>query len=482
MLFMGFAMTGIFLFASCDDVYDDDASYVSDVQNQTLMSPAAENIKITASPDGTKTVISWPVVHGAKGYECFVYDVTNADEPVVVGDMDGKLVDGCEITVPRAEETNYMLSIRAIGNEQLNNKDAEAATEVSFTSFVPAFGTIPSGTDLYEYFRNNPLPEDNMEEMPFDLEAGGEYTVSGVLDFGGSIVTLRCTNKFNKAKVVYGESGAIRTSAPMTLKNLKFDCSASAKGAAIGLSENPVESLKGATGSGDYYNIQGTLLVTNCEFDGVNAQFIYDNNKKYCVETIIIDNTVVRLTSTAESGISGNAVIYFKAGFANTLNVKNSTFYQTGASDAKYFAQYNNSGRSTRAGYKNNYVIHSNSTFYNVATSGQWCNYGGFSGQSCSVFDMKNCIFVDCSKEIARRFLAGRYSANMTMSFANNTYLQDAATDTYDSEENYDMSGTAIKSNPGFADPANGNFTLNPASEQAAKNTGDPRWLPTVEE
>ncbi len=144
--------------------------------------------------------------------------------------------------------------------------------------------------------------------------------------------------------------------------------------------------------------------------------------------------------------------------------------------------QYSNSGRSTRAGYQKNYVIYSNSTFYNVAKTGQWSNYSGFSGQACSVFEMTNSIFVECAKEIARRFIGGNFSKSPTYVFANNTYLQDVATDAYDNEENYDQSATAIKSNPGFADPANGDFTVNPSSEQAAKRTGDPRWLPAVVE
>ena len=41
----------------------------------------------------------------------------------------------------------------------------------------------------------------------------------------------------------------------------------------------------------------------------------------------------------------------------------------------------------------------------------------------------------------------------------------------------YDESATAIESDPMFADPANGDFTVG-GSEQQSKRTGDPRWLP----
>jgi len=379
-LLMTSAFAALF-FASCTNDPFDGEAYSSDVRNETLMSPKTEDITFTVSPDGTQTKIAWPVVQGASGYLCSVYDVTNPDAPAVVDDVKDKLIDGCSIVVPRAEESNYIFSIKALGNTALNNKDAETATEVAFSSFVPAFATIESGTDLYEYFQEHPLPADNTDELPIDLEGGGNYTVSGILDFGGNRVTLRCTNKYSRPVITYGENGTIRTSAPLTMKNLKVDCSASVE-AAIGLSKEPVESIKGATGSGDYYNIMGTLYITNCEFEGVNAQFIYDNNVKYCVETILIDNTVVKLTSTQASGISGNAVIFFKSGFANTLNIKNSTFYQAGTeANAKYFVQYNNSGRCDRGGYPRNYVQYANCTFYNIAKTGQWSNYSGFSGK-----------------------------------------------------------------------------------------------------
>ena len=65
-----------------------------------------------------------------------------------------------------------------------------------------------------------------------------------------------------------------------------------------------------------------------------------DDNVKYCLETCIIDNTVVKLTSSSATGVSSNAVVYFKAGFINDLTVHNSTFWQASAeSDAKYFVQ-----------------------------------------------------------------------------------------------------------------------------------------------
>ncbi|WP_298453553.1 DUF4992 family lipoprotein [uncultured Prevotella sp.] len=470
---------GVLLFASCAQDGFDEENFDSGVYNTQLESPSIEDISITASADGSQTIIKWPVIYGAGGYYCTVYDVSIPDEPVAVDGIENKLIDGCSLVVTRTEDTNFKFIIRTAGNDRQNNKEAKTSTEVTFTSFLEAYASIPSGTDLYEYFQNNPLP-DTSEELAIDLIEGGQYTVSNILDFGANKIQIRCTNKINKATITYGQNGTIRTSAPLTLKNLNFYCSASSS-EAIGLSQKPDESIIGATGQGDYYNITGALYITNCNFDGVNAQFINDNNVKYCLETCIIDNSVVKLTSTSESGVNSNAIIYFKSGFINTLTVRNSTFWQASTTaDSKYFIQYNNSGRSTRAGYAMNYINFTNSTFYNIAGDGQWGNYSGFAGQKTSTFVMTNCIFVDCAKEIARRFIGGNFSASPQYTFLNNTYLQDASTGTYDNEENYDKSGTAIKSDPQFSNPANGDFTVN-GSEQLSKRTGDPRWLPETE-
>lgn len=464
---------GVLLFASCAQDGFDEESFDSGVYNTQLEAPSADDIQITASADGTQQTISWPVVYGAGGYHAILTNTT-AGEVLI-----DSVYDGTSFAVARVEDNNYELSLEVLGNEERNNTGCDPVIK-TFNTFAVAFATIPSGTDLYEYFQNNPLPADNDEELVFDLEEDGQYTVSGILELGSSKVQLRCTNDQKRPTITYGEQGTIRTSAPLKLKNINFDCSASAN-EAIGLSETPDESIKGATGSGDYYNIMGTLHITNCNFDGVNAQFIYDNNKKYCIETCIIDNTVVKLTSTAASGISSNAAIYFKSGFINSLTIQNSTIWQASTeSDAKYLIQYNNSGRSTRAGYTMNYVNFMNSTFYNIAGSGQIANYSGFSGQKSSTFLMTDCIFVDCSADIARRFIGGSFSTNPSYTFANNTYLKDSATGTYDNEENYDKSGTAIKTDPQFTDPANGDFTVN-GGEQLMKRTGDPRWLPAAE-
>ena len=498
--FMAFGMAAsALMFVSCaQDGFDDDEKWESSIRNTQLETPSVNEINISASADETKTIITWPVVHGAGGYICSLFDVSDPENPKAVEGVSEKLVDGCTLTINREEDVKYKFTIRTAGNEKLNNKEALTTSEKEFSTFTPTYKTIPAGTDLYQWFQENPVPEGadanaikaelyagmgiDAEDIPnqmlnYDLEPSANYILSQSLDFLGNKVTLRSSSKTEYANLkIQGEGTSFNTYSSLGLKYLNIDCSESLKGI-VELSKTPDENIKGATGSGDYYNIIGTVTLSGCNIDGVNGNLIYDNNLKYCLRTMMINNCKVHLTTSSTTSVSGNAIIYFKAGFINDLTVQNSTFWNSGDSNAKYFIQYNNSGRSLRAGYQTNSVNHLNSTFYNIANSGQWANYSAFSGQKCSVFVLTDCIFANCAKEVARRFIGGNYSTNPSYTFANNTYLQDMATATFDNAEQYDKSGTIITSVPDFSNPDNGDFTLT-SSEQATKRTGDPRWLP----
>lgn len=98
---------GVLLVSSCAQDGFDDESWRSDVTNTQLESPAADDITIEASADGSQTIISWPVVHGAGGYLCSVVDVTEDDNPAVVSNMQDSIVDRCQIVVDRTEDHNY---------------------------------------------------------------------------------------------------------------------------------------------------------------------------------------------------------------------------------------------------------------------------------------------------------------------------------------------------------------------------------------
>ena len=476
---------GALTMASCaqDDLTGE--KFDSGVYNTQLEAPSVDDITITPNSDGTVQTIAWPVVDGAGGYHAIL---KNLDNDEILKDT---LIDGISFTAKRMEDTNYQLSLAVLDNEEKHNKGTEAV-EKAFNTFTTSFQTIPAG-DLATYFKENPVPEDAITEMLYyDLQPGGEYTLSENIDFRNKRVALRTPNGNNHAKITYTGKVSIKTGTLFTLKYVDIDASQS-ENPVIALSETPDENIKGlknqiennkeTTKPSNYYNILGAITINGCNITGVNNNLVYDSNVKYCLESLIINNSTIHLTLSSNTNISGNAVIYFKGGYANTLQVANSTFWNTGDADAKYFVQYNNDGRAVRGGYTNSWVNFLNSTFYNIAKAGQWANYGGFNGQKCSCFDVEKCIFVDCgNKQVIRRILGGRGPATYATAITNyNTYMFNGEFEsTGGIVETYDLSGTAIEEDPSFKDAANGDFTVSGAA-QIANKTGDPRWLPSAE-
>lgn len=462
------------ILGSCTDigVYKD-SEFTSDVKNATLTSPDEDGIQFTPSPDGSTVKITWPVVHGAGGYEFSLYINDDPDKPIVVG-KENQIIDGCIAQRQLKDDTNYKVVLRSLGNQIYNNKEAQSPSSKEFTTMIPTYATIPSGSDIYEWFNSNPIPTDKAdEELAYVLVSNGNYTMSGVVDFGSQLITFR-GDKIRKPSVTMGSAGRISTTAGLKIKFIDFDCSSvsgSASDAAfLLLSATPDEAIKG---TGDYYLIKDPIVIQSCDITGIQRNFIYDNNKKYCTQTVLIDDCIVKLETTEEQ-----PVIRYAQGFANDLTVRNSTFWHDGPKPNNYFVQYNNSGRPDRAGLVTASLNYLNSTFYHVCYNKQWGNYNGFAGQKSVFWNMKDNIFIDSGNgEVARRYLGGR--ANQpTATFANNTYWFNGA---FASGESSWDNGRIIETNPQLKDPANGDFTVLGADQLSAR-TGDPRWLPVIEE
>ena len=476
----GLALMGatVLGFASCaEDGYDDDERFELDTRNAKMVTPAADVITITSNATGDKQTIQWPIVKGAGGFEMKLEDVT---DPSALKTIYEGIVDGCSKLLPREEDTKYKLTLRALGNKEYGNSDADNTTVKEFSTFIASYAEIPDGTDLSAYFETNGFPTDMAgEEICYDLVAGGTYTLSKTIEFASNKVLLRGLSKTNRAKLTVADGAYFSVTAGFRVRAMQIDMSATGKALITGSSE-PDESIKGKTGTGDYYNIEDPVAIQNCVINGVNGNLVYDGDKKYCFKDLVIDNCNVHLTSSSTTNISGNAIIYCKTGFVNDITVRNSTFWNTGDSDAKYFIQYNNGGRATRAGYTSNSITHTNNTFYNVAKAGQWFNCNGFTGQKTSTYFITGNIFFDCgNKQVARRILAGVTPGSGRIGdclFNNNSYWFEGA-DVSEAESAYD-NGTILKSDPAFADAAGGNFTPS-GSEQVSKQTGDPRWYET---
>ncbi|MCR5151705.1 MAG: DUF4957 domain-containing protein [Prevotella sp.] len=497
--FIGLTLMGVgaMMVTSCAVDGFDDENFESP-SGITLEVPTEEEIVITPSADGKTQSISWPVVLGAKGYQLTLIDESNPEAPI----LDNVFVDGCSYKTDREEDVNYKLTFSVVDNPEKDNHGTGEVVVKSFSTFTPTYATIPAdaaGTDLNQYFAENPIPEQAlMENVNYDLEAGGQYYISAPLDFDGYHVTLRSNSKSNHAKVLFTAEGAcIMTTAPMGIKYIDFDVNNTlgGKNGVFGFSkETTVASA--ASINPTLYKWEGPVIeqpiqIASCNFDNVDGYFFWDNKVKTCVMNLVIDNCVVHLTPS--TAIKAGVIWTNKGGHINELSITNSTFYESPdcTGDIYYFYQsgmdrvvdvYTDESYAKGVGNK---VAYNNSTFYHIGwNQGEWGNYNGMAGKDFSWWEMQNCIFVDCSTKgsVPRRFLHGKQNQPHVL-FNYNTYMK--ADGTFqdikdDGSHEYDLSGTWIEEDPVFANPAQGDFHISGAG-QVAHKTGDPRWLPTAE-
>ena len=452
------------LLLGCADHYDGDETWSPQVKNATLTSP--DKISITPSADGSTMSIAWPVVYGAGGYAVALYNVNNPEAPVVVKT---DTIDGCSFRTAREEDTNYSLSIRTLGNQKYNNREAKEQTEFKFNTFLPTYAEIPEG-DLKEWFDTNPIPEDSTSHLCYDLVPGGNYTVSGNIDFGGHQVTLRSSSKANYANIVMEAGSYFETFAGFTLKYLNIDAAATSK-PLISLSDEPADSLLNCyptTKTANYYFIVDPVVVQGCNISRLGPSIVATNTAKDDVRVVNVSNSIVELDKTAETANTA-AFVYMKSGFITDFAIKNSTVYSREHTDV-FFIQHG--GRPKDLGDdEQRYVSITNCTLCNIAYGKNFCDY--HNGQTQHHYTLKNTIVVDCGKP---NFLTGlnkgQNSDYPEWDVNNNTCWRDGA-DASDKQTGIKNPGLWLTNDPQI-NPANSDFT--PAAEQQEAGQGDPRW------
>lgn len=481
-------------FTSCADGFEDDEKFSSSVTNTQLESPDASKVKMTNSTDdkgNPQVTIEWPVVYGAGGYQFSFYNVDDPDNPVSVGEED-QLVDGCSAVRPTQEDTKYEVVIWALGSEKYNNKTAVTPTEVAYTTLVPSVAVIPDGSDLAEYFAANPIAKSDSEQA-FELEAGGSYTLNGVLDLGLNWITLR-GDKIDHPKLTYGIDGRLITKSGLKLKFMDIDCSALSSGSSTSslllLNSDPA-SLPTA-GTGGYYFIEKEIAIQSCNISGLNKYLLYDNNVKYTLKTFRIQDCVVAINS------SSGETIYMQGGGICDLYFIQNTFYGLVPSSSSFFIRYNNSARPTtdRLGFISGSFNIYNNTFYNVVSNGQMGNYSGMNHANTKLNLTRN-LFVNCGDKYVIRRMSG--GTNMARTLIYNCYWYDGGfaegeemghSQGDNATANKAAPATGYYDTPTFAGPVNDpdptkvNFTVVSSTEGLILNNqaGDPRWLPSTEE
>lgn len=477
---MGAVATGTLLLASCTISYDPE-TFDPGVSNTTLKSP---EVTVASNPDGSKSVLTWPVVYGAGGIKISLYNVDDANNPIPV--VVDTIIDGSKAELPRQEDTYYKLVVQSLGNTKYNNKDSETA-EISFNSWVPKINetTLPAGTDLYQWFTDNAsLVESQTAEFSVELQAGAEYTMSQPITLGSVPFVLYANSKTTNATIKMGKTASIITEAGVKLKFLTFDCTemTDKSTSIIALKKEPTIE-KVAASSNPSWNLAATqpIVLNHVYTKGLQSHLIWGNNVQFwTVNTILVRNCIIGVDQAAQLANKANS-IDLTNGFVYNLTVENSTVYSTTSISGKggYFVVTSNRPQQYLNGaFPTSQYEYLNTTWYNMnkASSGKkigMFDYSRLKGQSCHTTVVKNNIFVDCSSnQVARASILQGQTNGMKTEFANNCYWYDGA-DTGGNDWNQQ---DRVSFDPQLTQTAEGYFTVGGAEVKAAQ-CGDPRGL-----
>lgn len=485
---------GALLLGSCAvDGFDDKEKFDDGATGVQLESPelSTDNFKTVAASDGSdKLQVSWKVVYGAGGYECKAYNVDDPANPVeVVADT----IDGTSFAFKIAEDTNYKVYVRTLGNAAKNNKEAETASEASYSTLVPAT-TIPNNSDIAEFITANLQASD--KEQAFELEAGGQYTCNDEIDFQGNKMTLR-GNKLNHAVVTMGEKGVIRTSAQLKIKFLNFDCTAvTNKGGIVELSNTPpascsaeaqgVNASKNNGNPADVYVLQDPVIISECAFKNVPSCLFSVGNCSWGVTDVRVLNSVVQLNNNGSKNSNGAVICGFSSGFASpsggqfwyggikNITIKNSTIYNIASNSKNRMFRFNNKDLDRVWNTAGGSCTMMDNTFVRVMDKKEFGNNTPNTKDYKITYD--NNIFYDCFR--LQKFI----QSNCTKDFHQNLNTVWGIANSVDNtdkgslatEEDAGINIDETKKELDFTQP---NYGINFAATGAISSTiGDPRW------
>lgn len=494
------ALGGGLLLASCaESGFNENEKWDSGVTGAQLTSPelTTDCFKKVAASDGTdKLQVSWKVVYGAGGYECKAFNIDDPDNPVEVA---ADTIDGTSFQFAVDEDTNYKVAIRTLGNARNNNADAAEASEMSYSTMVPAT-VIPAGSDIAEFINAN--LQNSSDEQAFELEAGGEYTMNSSIDFQANKMTLR-GGKLKHATVTMGESAVLFTSAQLKVKFINFDCSSvKHKGGIIELSENPpsecsaeaqgIGAGKNSNKPADVYVLQDPVIIQDCAFKNVPCCLFAAGQGSWGIADVRVLNSVVQMK--CDGSIWSDAAIIcgytlkgkapsggsFWYGGIKSMTIKNSTFYNTVVSTKNNrFVRFNNKDLDRVFPTASGSCTMLNNTFARTYAKKEFGNNTPNNANYTITFD--NNIFYDVYR--LQKFFQG----NCSTTWHQNLNTVQGVTNSVD---NTDKTKWATEEEIGLdvnelnkeLDFSQDNYGINLAATGAISSTiGDPRWIKTNE-
>ncbi len=486
------------LLGSCAQGYLSPDGFDVGVNNQQVITPTADSVRFVVNTEGTAATISWPIVYGAKGSEVTFENVDNPDSAYVIDNYSNTLVDGSRMTVTVAEDSRYKLTIRSLGDPKRGNTDDPNTIVVNFSTLVPAIATIPDGSDIYTFIQDSVKKDTTFGQIPkevaIELVAGGNYTLSGPIDFAGQKLTFR-GDKVKRAEVKVTGTGGLLTYSGLKIKFINFDMSESTATSFISMtSANLPVTIRsqnlGYTRAGspinDIYIVQDPIYIANCWFKDLPNSFLYDNGITCAYWHFVITDCIVQMRNV---GTSPFINLQSRGRAIKNITVQNSTLFNTVDCSA-YFMRYSNSSNSNpqkifgdmSSYYSSTSITFSKATLSKTYNRQQFAN--NFNGTGMTV-NVDHCIFYDCYEPVRRVFSIGAmktFKFNFWYNVTNPTQNTSEPTRT-------DNSGAPFASlyDPRFVGDVNqsldfslpnGGVDFKPTEYEVLSNMGgDPRWL-----
>ena len=484
-------LSAALLAVSCAQGVDDE-TYSAGVTNQQLASPAADAITfsyVTDASGNEQVKVEWPVAMGAGGYECAVENVNDPANPETV--VDNKVVDGCSLLFPSAEDTNYSVSVKTLGNEKLNNTGAESATVVAFSTMIDGVA-VPEGTELgafiSQYIADNAADlaakraADPNFEIAFDLAAGATYALDTKADFDIQPTRLR-GNMADRPQVVIGENGGLVTAAGLKVKNTNFDAAAMKQRGLITMKKDPDESIAGPNG----YVVEKPIRLEACWVKELTRSSINCDVSAYGVKEFRISDCIIQLNMDGSDQwltfinmwqnkgrfLGQDGKCWYGAAL-NTI-VVNSTIYNrydpSKMKDKAYFIRFANQAIDKVFGSYNGTFDIKNSTLCRMMPNKDFGN--NIANKPAYVITFSESIFYDTYRlQKVKRGGTYNWSKNYIWGVTK-------------SVDGTDKKEIATEADPGFTrdnlDKAldfsqpNGGGNFTPTGEAAS--AGDPRWI-----
>jgi len=469
------------LITSCIDGYKGNETWSSSVKDTQLESPAADQITVTFAEtlQGYKQTIGWPLVPGAGGYLVSIYNVDDPENPFVIGE-ENQIVDGVSVQRDATEDTRYKVVIKTLGNPKNNNAEALTASEKTYDNMLPVTAVIPDGTNLTDYFTDNPIP-DSTTELCYELEAGGSYTMSGNVLQGMTPVTIR-GDKVDHPKITMTDGSFVNDGTGFALKFIDMDYSNFA-----GASSNAVILMNSTFNTaGMPLTVSGHLVIPttspvvlqSCKITGLKYYLFYDNGQKYAIGSFLIKDCIIG----QNTGSFGNALIRFATGVVKDFTVTNSTIYNEVApsNSSNRFMQISANGnvadvKPAMETWTNGNMTVTNCTFWQAGKTAQSFNSNGPMGNTTDKVTIQNNVFVDSYENgrIISRFRRGNTAAIFTGGQNSQWYEGQLFTGSQDVTADV----AYFTTDPKLTYLGNGEFKMEGA-EQITARTGDPRWLP----